>query len=169
MASQVHKGQVHKGRVTNITSYGAFIELGGVVDGLLHVNNFSWGWETISDTLKLGDEIEVKILDFDMDKRKVMLGRKQLFPNPWEIINGVVKAGERVKGIIAEVKKYGLLVKVEPGVIGIIHISEIAWKTENQVITDSFKIGSEIEAMVLSIEEKERKLVLSLKALEFNI
>ncbi len=164
----VRKGQVFRGRIKNIVTYGAFIDLGGV-DGLLHVNDFSWCMEKFHDILKIGDEMEVMVLDYDMDHEKVSLGRKQLQPNPWDTVSEKLKAGDRINGIVSSIRDYGLFVETKEGVTGLLHVSEISWKNENHDIAGLFKVEQEIEVMVLAVHPRKRKLVLSQKALEFSI
>ncbi len=160
------EGQIIRGTVKNITSYGAFVDIGGI-DGLLHITDMSWGRITHpSEILKIGDEITVKILSFDRDNAKISLGIKQLYDNPWQDIDKRFPEGSRVKGTISSITDYGLFVEVAPGVEGLVHISEISWTERVQDLNSRYKVGEEIEVMVASVEKNERRMSLSVKRLD---
>lgn len=160
--------QVIKGVVKNITNYGVFIDVGGV-DGLLHITDMTWG--RIShpgEIVNLGEEIEVKVLSIDKVNNKISLGLKQLQGNPWKDIEGKVEVGSVVKGKVASVADYGLFVEVEKGVEGLIHISEISWTERITNLSERFTVGSEVEALVVSMDVNNRRMSLSVKQMEKN-
>lgn len=162
----LEKGQVLEGIVKNMTPFGAFIDLGGV-DGLLHITDISWG--RIShpeEVLKLDDKINIVVLDFDEEKKRISLGLKQLMPHPWESLAADVAEGSRVKGKVVTVADYGVFVEVLPGVEGLIHMSEMSWSQHLKNPSELFKIGDEVEATVISIDRDERKMSLGIKQLK---
>lgn len=163
--SKLEKGQVLEGTVKNITSYGVFMDLGGV-DGLLHITDISWGRiNHPEEVLKLDDKINVVILDFDEDKKRIALGLKQLTPQPWEALDANLKEGDKVKGKVVVLTDYGAFVELLPGVEGLIHVSEMSWSQHLRSPQDFLKVGDEVEALVLTIDREERKISLGLKQL----
>ena len=164
----VTEGQIIQGQVKNITNYGVFIDIGGV-DGLLHITDMTWGRISHpSEIVKIGDNINVKVLSFDKDNEKISLGMKQLSDNPWESMEKSIVPGSRVKGKISNITEYGLFVEVEKGVEGLIHISEISWVDRITDLKRHFKVGDEIEALVISLDKENRRMSLSIKQLEKN-
>ncbi len=163
---QIEKGQVRKGLVKNITDFGVFVDLGGV-DGLLHITDLSWGRVNHpSEVVKLDEEIEVVILDYNENKDRISLGRKQLLPHPWENIESKYPVGKVVTGKIVSLTDYGAFVELETGIEGLIHISEMSWSQHIKHPSQILHVGSEVEAKVLSIESDEKKISLGLKQLE---
>jgi small subunit ribosomal protein S1 len=163
--SKLEKGQVLEGTVKNITSYGVFMDLGGV-DGLLHITDISWG--RIShpeEVLKLDQRINVVILDFDEEKKRIALGLKQLTPQPWESLDQNLNAGDKIKGKVVVLTDYGAFVEVIPGVEGLIHVSEMSWSQHLRSPQDFLKVGDEVETVILSIDRDEHKMSLGLKQL----
>jgi small subunit ribosomal protein S1 len=163
--SKLEKGQVLEGTVKNITSYGVFMDLGGV-DGLLHITDISWG--RIShpeEVLKLDEKINVVILDFDDEKKRIALGLKQLSAQPWESLDKEVKQGDKVKGKVVVLTDYGAFIEIIPGVEGLIHVSEMSWSQHLRSPQDFLKVGDEVEAVVLSLDRDEHKMSLGLKQL----
>jgi len=161
-------GQVIQGTVKNITNYGVFIDIGGV-DGLLHITDMTWGRIAHpSEMVKIGDTVTVKVLTLDKDNEKISLGIKQLAGNPWEQLPESVKVGEKVKGIIASITDYGLFIEVAKGVEGLVHISEISWTDRITDLHKHYKVGQEIEALVVSLDKENRRMSLSIKQLEKN-
>ncbi|CAN5642777.1 30S ribosomal protein S1 [soil metagenome] len=163
--SKLEKGQVLEGTVKNITSYGVFMDLGGV-DGLLHITDISWG--RIShpeEVLKLDQKINVVILDFDDEKKRIALGLKQLTPQPWESLNAELKQGDKVSGKVVVLTDYGAFVEVIPGVEGLIHVSEMSWSQHLRSPQDFLKVGDTVEAVILSVDRDEHKMSLGLKQL----
>lgn len=161
--SKLEKGQVLEGTVKNITSYGVFIDLGGV-DGLIHITDLTW--ERINhpeEVVKLDDKINVVILDFDNEKRRISLGLKQLKPHPWDKLDTELKIGEKVKGKVRAIEDYGAFVEVSSGVEGLIHVSEISWSQHLRSAGDFLKVGEEIEAVIVMIDKETRKMSLSIK------
>ena len=159
-------GQVIKGRVKSITNFGVFVDLGGV-DGLLHIADMSWKKISHpSEMVAVGDEIEVMVLNFDREKGKISLGLKQTTPDPWEEIESKYPVGSIIKGKIVNIQNYGLFVELEKGIEGLVHISEISWSKKFINLSDSFAIGDIIEAKVIGIEPKNKKISLSIKQLE---
>ena len=161
--SKMEKGQVLEGTVKNITSYGVFIDLGGV-DGLIHITDLTW--ERINhpdEIVKLDDKINVVILDFDHDKRRISLGLKQLKPHPWDKLETEIKIGDKVKGRVRAIEDYGAFVEVMPGVEGLIHVSEISWSQHLRSAGDFLKAGDEIEAVIVMLDKETRKMSLSIK------
>jgi small subunit ribosomal protein S1 len=162
------EGQIVQGIVKNITKYGAFIDIGGV-DGLLHITDMTWS--RIDDQTKfinLGDTVTVKILSFDKDNEKISLGMKQLTDNPWEKLDQNLDVGSKIKGKIRSVKDYGIFVEIIDGVEGLIHISEVSWTDRIQDLTKRYHEGDEIEAMIVALERKNRRMSLSIKQMEKN-
>jgi small subunit ribosomal protein S1 len=158
--------QVLRGTVKNITNYGAFIDIGGV-DGLLHITDMTWGRISHpSEVLSIGDTITVKVLSFDKEHEKISLGMKQLSENPWEVLPETVQVGSRVKGRVSSIADYGLFVEVARGVEGLVHISEISWTDRITDLHKYFKIGQEVEALVVSLDKENRRMSLSVKQLE---
>lgn len=161
--SKMEKGQVLEGLVKNITSYGVFIDLGGV-DGLIHITDLTW--ERINhpdEIVKLDDKINVVILDFDHEKRRISLGLKQLKPHPWDKLETEFKIGDKVKGRVRAIEDYGAFVEVMPGVEGLIHVSEISWSQHLRSAGDFLKAGDEIEAVIVMLDKETRKMSLSIK------
>jgi small subunit ribosomal protein S1 len=163
--SKLEKGQILEGTVKNITSYGVFIDLGGV-DGLIHITDLSWGRVNHpEEMLELDQQVQVVILDFDDDKKRIALGMKQLQEHPWEKLSAEVKAGDKVKGKVVVLADYGAFVEIEAGVEGLIHVSEMSWSQHLRTANDFFKVGDEVEAVVLTIDRDERKMSLSTRQL----
>jgi small subunit ribosomal protein S1 len=161
----LQKGQVLEGTVKNITSFGVFIDLGGV-DGLLHITDISWGRISSPDeVLKLDQKLNVVVLDFDDEKKRISLGLKQLEAHPWEKIGETIKVGQKVKGRIVTIADYGVFVEVMPGVEGLIHVSEMSWSQHPKNPGEMFQVGQEIDAVVLTMDMEERKMSLGLKQL----
>ena len=162
---QLEKGQVLEGVVKNITSYGVFIDLGGV-DGLIHITDLSWARiNHPSEFLEVDQKLNVVILDFDDDKSRIQLGVKQLTPHPWEALDANLKVGDKVKGKVVVLADYGAFVEVSPGVEGLIHVSEMSWSTHLRSAQDFVKIGDEIEAVIITLDREERKMSLGMKQL----
>lgn len=165
---KLNVGETIQGVVKNITNYGAFIDIGGV-DGLLHITDMTWGRIAHpSELLRLGETITVKVLSFDKDNEKISLGLKQLTGNPWAQLAATVTVGSKVKGTISSITDYGLFVEVEKGVEGLVHISEISWTDRISNLADKYKVGQEIEALVVSLDKENRRMSLSVKQLEKN-
>jgi small subunit ribosomal protein S1 len=163
--SKLEKGQVLEGIVKNITSYGVFIDLGGV-DGLIHITDLSWGRiNHPEEIVKLDEKINVVILDFDDDKKRIALGLKQLSAHPWEALNADVKVGDKVKGKVVVLADYGAFVEIAPGVEGLIHVSEMSWSQHLRSAQEFLKVGDEVEAVVLTLDREERKMSLGVKQL----
>jgi small subunit ribosomal protein S1 len=163
--SKLEKGQVLEGTVKNITSYGVFMDLGGV-DGLLHITDISWG--RIShpeEVLELDQKINVVILDFDEDKKRIALGLKQLSPHPWDALEADLKIGDKVKGKVVVLADYGAFIEVQAGVEGLLHVSEMSWSQHLRSPQDFLKVGDEVETIVLSLDRDERKMSLGMKQL----
>lgn len=164
--SHLEKGQVLEGIVKNITSYGVFVDLGGV-DGLVHITDLSWG--RVSDpheVVKLDEKIKVVILDFDEDKKRIALGLKQLTPHPWEALNAELKVGDHVKGKVVVMADYGAFVEIQPGVEGLIHVSEMSWSQHLRSAQEFMQVGDEVEAVILTLDREERKMSLGIKQLK---
>ena len=162
----IEKGQVRKGTVKNITDFGVFIDLGGV-DGLLHITDLSWGRVNHpSEVVKLDEEIEVAILDFNENKDRISLGRKQLMPHPWEKIEDKYPVGKAVLGKVVSLTDYGAFIELEKGIEGLIHISEMSWSQHIKHPSQLLHVGMEVEAKVLNVESDEKKISLGLKQLE---
>jgi len=163
--SQLEKGQVLEGTVKNITSYGVFIDLGGV-DGLIHITDLSWSRVNHpSEILEDGQTVKVVILDFDDEKTRIQLGMKQLEPHPWDALSADLKVGDKVKGKVVVLADYGAFVEIAPGVEGLIHVSEMSWSTHLRSAGDFVKVGDEVEAEVLTLDREERKISLGIKQL----
>ena len=164
--SKLEKGQVLEGVVKNITAYGVFIDLGGV-DGLIHITDLSWGRvNNPSDIVEVDQKLNVVILDFDEEKKRIALGLKQLMPHPWDALPADLKEGDRVKGKVVVMTDYGAFVEVAPGVEGLIHVSEMSWSQHLRSAQDFLKVGDEVEAQVLSLDRENRKMSLGLKQLK---
>lgn len=162
----LEKGQVLEGLVKNITDFGAFLDLGGV-DGLLYITDISWGRISHpSEVLHLNQKINVVVLDFDENKKRISLGLKQLQPHPWEVLNNEISEGSTVKGKIVNIEDYGAFLEIQPGVEGLIHVSEVTWSNQPVNAREYFKLGQEYEAKVVTIDRDERKMSLSLKQLQ---
>src|SRR5690554_3340066 len=162
---QLEKGQVLEGVVKNITSYGVFIDLGGV-DGLIHITDLSWSRiNHPSEVLELDQKLNVVILDFDEDKSRIQLGLKQLSPHPWDALSADLKVGDKVKGKVVVLADYGAFVEVAEGVEGLIHVSEMSWSTHLRSAQDFVKVGDEVEVVILTLDREERKMSLGIKQL----
>ena len=164
--SKLEKGQVYEGVVKNITSYGVFIDLGGV-DGLIHITDLSWG--RVSDpheVVELDQKIKVVILDFDDEKKRIALGLKQLTPHPWDALDPNIKVGDRIKGKVVVIADYGAFVEVAPGVEGLIHVSEMSWSQHLRSAQDFLNVGDEVEAEILTLDRDERKMSLGIRQLK---
>ena len=163
--SKLEKGQVLEGIVKNITSYGVFMDLGGV-DGLIHITDLSWSRVNHpSEIVELDEKIKVVILDFDESKTKIQLGIKQLHPHPWESLDSKLVAGNKVKGKVSVLADYGAFIEIVPGVEGLIHVSEMSWSTHLRSAQDFVEVGQEIETLILTLDREERKISLSIKQL----
>ncbi|MCM1109987.1 MAG: 30S ribosomal protein S1 [Clostridium sp.] len=164
--AKLEKGQVLEGTVKNITSYGVFIDLGGV-DGLIHITDLSWGRVSHpEEVVQLDEKINVVILDFDDEKKRIALGLKQLKPHPWDSLDENLAVGDKVKGRVVVMADYGAFVEIAPGVEGLIHVSEMSWSQHLRSAQDFMKVGDEIEAVVLTLDREERKMSLGLKQLK---
>jgi len=163
--SKLEKGQVLEGTVKNITAFGVFIDLGGV-DGLLHITDISWGRiEHPEEVLKLDEKINVVVLDFDDEKKRIALGLKQLTPHPWESLDTKIEVGSKVKGKIVTVADYGAFLEIIPGVEGLIHVSEMSWSQHLRSPQEFMKVSDEMEAVILTLDRDERKMSLGIKQL----
>ena len=163
--SKLEKGQVLEGIVKGITNYGVFIDLGGI-DGLIHITDLSWGRiNHPEEIVKLDEKINVVILDFDNEKKRIALGLKQLTPHPWDSLKIELNVGDKVKGKVVVVTDYGAFVEIQQGVEGLIHVSEMSWSQHLRTAHDFFKVGDEVEAVILSLDKEERKLSLGVKQL----
>jgi small subunit ribosomal protein S1 len=163
--SGLEKGQVLEGIVKNITSYGVFIDLGGV-DGLIHITDLSWGRVNHPEELvTLDEKIKVVILDFDDNKKRIALGLKQLSEHPWDSLNADLKIGDKVKGNVVVIADYGAFIEIAPGVEGLVHVSEMSWSQHLRTANDFLKVGDEVEAVVLTLDKEERKMSLGIKQL----
>ncbi|MEG1736826.1 MAG: 30S ribosomal protein S1 [Odoribacter sp.] len=164
--SKLEKGQVLEGTVKNITSYGVFIDLGGV-DGLIHITDLSWGRVNHpNEIVALDQKLNVVILDFDDEKKRIALGLKQLTPHPWDALNAELKIGDKVTGKVVVMADYGAFVEIAPGVEGLIHVSEMSWSQHLRSAQDFMKVGDEVEAVVLTLDRDERKMSLGIKQLK---
>lgn len=164
--SHLEKGQILEGTVKNITTYGVFVDLGGV-DGLIHITDLSWG--RVSDpheVVELDQKVNVVILDFDQEKKRIALGLKQLTPHPWDSLDQNLKVGDHVKGKVVVMADYGAFVEIQPGVEGLIHVSEMSWSQHLRSAQDFLKVGDEVEAVILTLDRDERKMSLGLKQLK---
>lgn len=163
--SGLEKGQVLEGIVKNITTYGVFVDLGGV-DGLIHITDLSWGRVTHpEEVVELDSKINVVILDFDDDKKRIALGMKQLTPHPWDALENQFVEGQKIKGKVVVLADYGAFVEITPGVEGLIHVSEMSWSTHLRSAQDFLKVGDEVECVILSVDKDEHKLSLGMKQL----
>ena len=164
--SKLEKGQVLEGTVKNITSYGVFIDLGGV-DGLIHITDLSWGRVNHpNEIVTLDQKLNVVILDFDDEKKRIALGLKQLTPHPWDALSADLKVGDTEKGKVVVMADYGAFVEIAPGVEGLIHVSEMSWSQHLRSAQDFMKVGDEVEAVVLTLDRDERKMSLGIKQLK---
>ena len=164
--SHLEKGQVLEGTVKNITPYGVFIDLGGV-DGLIHITDLSWGRvNNPADIVQPDQKLNVVILDFDEEKKRIALGLKQLQPHPWDKLDPNLKVGDRVKGKVVVMTDYGAFVEIAPGVEGLIHVSEMSWSQHLRSAQDFMKVGDEVEAQILTLDREERKMSLGIKQLK---
>ena len=164
--SRLEKGQVLEGIVKNITSYGVFIDLGGV-DGLIHITDLSWGRiNHPNEIVQLDQKINVVILDFDEEKKRIALGLKQLTPHPWDALDQNLKVGDKVKGKVVVMADYGAFLEIIPGVEGLIHVSEMSWSQHLRSANDFLKVGDEVEAIILTLDREERKMSLGIKQLK---
>lgn len=164
--SKLEKGQILEGTVKNITSYGVFVDLGGV-DGLIHITDLSWG--RVSDpheVVELDQKINVVILDFDDEKKRIALGLKQLTPHPWDALDPNLKVGDHIKGKVVVIADYGAFVEVAPGVEGLIHVSEMSWSQHLRSAQDFLHVGDEVETVILTLDREERKMSLGIKQLK---
>ncbi len=164
--SKLEKGQVLEGTVKNITSYGVFVDLGGV-DGLIHITDLSWGRiNNPEEVVKLDQKINVVILDFDGEKKRIALGLKQLTPHPWDALDPNLKVGDKVKGKVVVIMDYGAFVEIQSGIEGLIHVSEMSWSSHLRSAQDFLKLGDEVEAQVLTLDRDEHKMSLGMKQLK---
>jgi len=164
--SKLEKGQILEGTVKNITSYGVFVDLGGV-DGLIHITDLSWG--RVDDphkVVELDQKINVVILDFDEEKKRIALGLKQLTPHPWDALDADLKVGDHVKGKVVVIADYGAFVEIQPGVEGLIHVSEMSWSQHLRSAQEFLKVGDEVEAVIITLDRDERKMSLGIKQLK---
>jgi len=163
---KLEKGQILEGTVKNITTYGVFIDLGGV-DGLIHITDLSWGRVSHpEEVVHLDQKLNVVILDFDDDKKRIALGLKQLTPHPWDSLDANLKVGDKVKGKVVVIADYGAFVEIAPGVEGLIHVSEMSWSQHLRSAQEFLKVGEEIEAVILTLDREERKMSLGIKQLK---
>ena len=163
--SHLEKGQVLEGTVKNITSYGVFVDLGGV-DGLVHITDLSWGRVSAPhEVVALDQKINVVILDFDEEKKRIALGVKQLTPHPWDSLDPELKVGDHVKGKVVVIADYGAFVEIQPGVEGLIHVSEMSWSQHLRSAQEFLHVGDEVEAVILTLDRQERKMSLGIKQL----
>jgi small subunit ribosomal protein S1 len=164
--AKLEKGQVLEGTVKNITSYGVFIDLGGV-DGLIHITDLSWGRVNHPEEIvQLDQRLNVVILDFDDDKKRIALGLKQLTPHPWDSVDPDLKIGDKVRGKVVVMADYGAFVEIAPGVEGLIHVSEMSWSQHLRSAQEFMKVGDEVEAVILTLDRNERKMSLGIKQLK---
>jgi len=163
---KLEKGQILEGTVKNITSYGVFVDLGGV-DGLIHITDLSWGRvDDPKKVVELDQKINVVILDFDDEKKRIALGLKQLTPHPWDALDQNLKVGDHVKGKVVVIADYGAFVEIQPGVEGLIHVSEMSWSQHLRSAQEFLKVGDEVEAVILTLDRDERKMSLGIKQLK---
>ena len=168
LIGKLEKGQVLEGEVKNITNYGVFVDLGGV-DGLIHITDLSWGRiNHPEEIVKIGDKIKVVVLDFNEQQKRIALGLKQLIPHPWDALDPNLKVGDKVKGKVILIVDYGAFVEIEPGVEGLVHVSEMSWSTRLHSAQDFLKVGDEVEAQVLTLDREARKMSLGIKQLTPN-
>ena len=165
ITSKLEKGQVLEGTVKNITTYGVFIDLGGV-DGLIHITDLSWGRVNHPEEIvKLDEKLNVVILDFDEAKKRIALGLKQLTPHPWEALDSELKIGDKVEGTVVVMADYGAFIEIAPGVEGLIHVSEMSWSQHLRSAQEFMKVGDKVEAVILTLDREERKMSLGIKQL----
>ena len=165
---QLEKGQILEGIVKNITSYGVFIDLGGV-DGLIHITDLSWNRiNHPNEILELDQKLKVVILDFDDDKSRIQLGLKQLSDHPWDKLDDNIEEGTKVKGKVVVIADYGAFIEIEEGVEGLVHVSEMSWSTHLRSAQDFVKLGDEVEAIVLNLDRESRKMSLGIKQLSVD-
>ncbi len=163
--AKLEKGQILEGTVKNITSYGVFVDLGGV-DGLIHITDLSWGRiNHPEEIVKLDEKINVVILDFDENKKRIALGLKQLTPHPWDSLDPELKVGDKVKGKVVVIADYGAFIEIASGVEGLIHVSEMSWSQHLRTAQDFLKVGDEVEAVILTLDREDRKMSLGIKQL----
>ena len=168
LIGKLEKGQILEGTVKNITNYGVFVDLGGV-DGLIHITDLSWGRiDSPEEVVSLDQKIKVVVKEFDPQQKRIALGYKQLTPHPWDNLNPDLKVGDTVKGKVVLIADYGAFVEIEPGVEGLIHVSEMSWSPRLHSAQEFLKVGEEVEAQVLSIDRENRKMSLGLKQLTPN-
>ena len=168
LISKLEKGQVLEGVVKNITNYGVFVDLGGV-DGLIHITDLSWGRiNHPEEVVTLDEKIKVVVLDFNEQQKRIALGLKQLTPHPWESLDPDLKVGDKVKGKVILIADYGAFIEIEPGVEGLVHVSEMSWIPRLDSAQEFLKVGDEVEAQILSIDREARKISLGLKQLTEN-
>lgn len=168
LIGKLEKGQVLEGTVKNITNYGVFVDLGGV-DGLIHITDLSWGRiNHPEEVVALDQKIKVVVLDFNEQQKRIALGLKQLTPHPWDNLNPDLKVGDKVKGKVILIADYGAFVEIEPGVEGLVHVSEMSWSPRLHSAQEFLKVGDEVEAQILSIDREARKISLGLKQLTEN-
>ena len=168
LIGKLEKGQVLEGEVKNITNYGVFVDLGGV-DGLIHITDLSWGRiNHPEEIVKIGDKIKVVVLDFNEQQKRIALGLKQLIPHPWDALDPNLRVGDKVKGKVILIADYGAFVEIEPGVEGLVHVSEMSWSTRLHSAQDFLKVGDEVEAQVLTLDREARKMSLGIKQLTPN-
>ena len=168
LISKLEKGQVLEGTVKNITNYGVFVDLGGV-DGLIHITDLSWGRVNHPEEfVQLGEKINVVVLDFNEQQKRIALGYKQLTPHPWDALDENLKVGDKVKGKVILIADYGAFVELVPGVEGLIHVSEMSWSPRLHSAQEFLKVGDEVEAQILTIDRENRKMSLGLKQLTVN-
>lgn len=164
--AKLEKGQVLEGTVKNITSYGVFIDLGGI-DGLIHITDLSWGRiNHPEEIVQLDQKLNVVILDFDDDKKRIALGLKQLTPHPWDSLDPNLKVGDKISGKVVVLADYGAFIEIAPGVEGLIHVSEMSWSQHLRSAQDFMKVGDEVEAIILTLDREERKMSLGIKQLK---
>lgn len=164
--AKLEKGQILEGTVKNITSYGVFIDLGGV-DGLIHITDLSWGRiNHPEEIVQLDQKLQVVILDFDDEKKRIALGLKQLTPHPWDSLDADLKVGDKVKGRVVVMADYGAFIEIAPGVEGLIHVSEMSWSQHLRSAQEFLKVGDEVEAVILTLDREERKMSLGMKQLK---
>ena len=168
LISKLEKGQILEGVVKNITNYGVFVDLGGV-DGLIHITDLSWGRVNHpEEVVSLDEKIKVVVLDFNEQQKRIALGLKQLTPHPWDNLDANIKEGDKVKGKVILIADYGAFIEIEPGVEGLVHVSEMSWSPRLHSAQEFLKVGDEVEAQVLSIDREARKISLGLKQLMPN-
>ena len=168
LISKLEKGQILEGVVKNITNYGVFVDLGGV-DGLIHITDLSWGRvDNPEEVVSLDEKIKVVVKEFDPQQKRIALGYKQLTPHPWDNLDANLKEGDKVKGKVVLIADYGAFVEVEPGVEGLIHVSEMSWSPRLHSAQDFLKVGDEVEAQILNLDRENRKMSLGLKQLTQN-